>query len=79
MPKSSNSRIKLWFAKNYTKKVVSEQISKIIIYESEFIDMNEVRGRWYYHGAPDISGEWRGIRHQIDLSPINNVNANLPS
>jgi len=41
--------------------------------------MNEVRGRWYYHGAPDIAGEWRGIRHQIDLSPINNVNANLPS
>lgn len=31
-PKEHNNKLKLWFAKNYKRKVFSESISKIIIY-----------------------------------------------
>ncbi len=38
------------------------------------IDQNEVKGRWYYYGVEDISGTWRGIRHQVYLDNFDNVN-----
>ena len=71
---NSNNRLKMWLAKDYKRKVFSEQISKIIIYESEMIDMNEIKGRWYYYGAEEICGTWRGLRHQMRLEAVNNVN-----
>ena len=62
---NSNGRLKMWLAKNYKRKVFSEEISKVIIYESDIIDQNEVKGKWYYYGVEDISGTWMGMRHQV--------------
>jgi hypothetical protein len=38
IPQDQNNKLKLWFAKNYRRKVHNESISKIIIYESETIE-----------------------------------------
>jgi hypothetical protein len=72
--KNSNGRLKMWLAKSYKRKVFSESISKVIIYESDVIEANEVKGRWYYYGAEDISGTWRGSRQQVSLQNLNNAN-----
>ena len=52
IPKDNKSKMKLWFAKNYKRRVFSESISKVIIYESESIETNIIKGRWYYYGSP---------------------------